>query len=748
MAKKFSLITGLHNVYELGVNETYDVNNVIYQYAGEISNNTIVFAIADLEDNSKYIGSHKISEGEKYIIAQNEVFAMLGSSSNDSMQNTWRPVVVNGETMLYNNDFTPLRIEDGSFVNTNMVYSSNSIALRFDIDIDAIKNAIQSFPYDGELSFYKGTNDIYTNNPNNTDNTAKLTNNTINISGSFSANAKDDTTVTIAYTGNADRVDWYVANDTRNEDYPNNASGKKYVYAEPLQDFFEPNGFPGVDSIKASKKSYIAEDSIVFITCGEKPIEGSSTVLKDSDVFKNPEYRKGSRWIWTHGKMFSCNTWGPIFVSNSGDSNLYEVTPTNTSDRGGKLVFEGTGGITLDNSVDTQTGLYKITIDGTNLIGQGGSGASSLTTKQIFVAEDINIANTGLAKLVIADGTFEGNKVPKGMSLHEVLTRLLYMEQKEDFGTQKKTASMSITNKAITFTIKNASTGAVIKSGDYVPVGTKLSISISYAKTGSQTVTITGFVGGYQEGTNTPSTSKTYSKTFTPVLNNEHTESIPTSQLVKGTDGNYTLTGGMSGNNPITKCQINCTNKVTINSETFNDILVYPISNLGNKGTTPISISKSDYAKKTEETSANFVINYMYPRYIGYYKETDTIAFESDSVDNDTKVEFIEENAKQFAPYYGSALPASTVIDTPNNALGEECRQIYTAIPKYMLKNTSEPYFEIKDALGDSWYNPNAATTVGGISEIIMHGIPYVVWHVRGKTAKNTFADDKFTITY
>lgn len=748
MAKKFSLITGLHNVYDLGFNEAYDVNSVIYQYADTISTNTIVFAIADSEDDSKYIGSHKISEGEKYIITQNEVFAMTGNSSNDSMQNTWRPVIVNGETMLYNNEFTPLRVEDGNFVNANVVYTLNTLALRFDIDIDALKNAIQSFPYDGKLTFSKGANSVYTNNPNNEDNTADISNNTINLTGSFSANAKDDTTVTIAYTGNADRVDWYVAKDTRNEDYPNNATGKKYVYAEPLQDFFEPSGFPGVDSIKVNKKAYIAEDSIVFITCGEKPIEGSSTVLKDSDVFKNPEYRKGSRWVWTHGKMFSCNTWGPIFVSNSGDSNLYEVTPTNTSDRGGKLVFEGTGGITLDNSVDTQTGLYKITIDGTNLMGQGGSGASSLTTKQIFVAEDINIANTGLAKLVIADGTFEGNKVPKGMSLHEVLTRLLYMEQKEDFGTQKKTTSMTITNKAITFTIKNASTGAAIKSGDYVPVGTKLSIAISYGKTGTQTATITGFVGGYQEGTNAPSTNKTYSKTFTPVLTNEPIELIPTGQLVKGTDGNYTLTGGMSGNNAITKCQINCENKVTIDSATFNDILVYPISNLGNKGTTPIIISKNDYAKKTEETGASFIINYMYPRYIGYYKETDTMAFESNVIDNNTKAEFIEENAKQFAPVYERVLPASTIIDTPNNVLGEECRQIYTAIPKYMLKKITEPYFEIKDALGDSWYDPNAATTVGGISEITMNGIPYIVWNVRGKTAKNMFADDKFTITY
>ena len=99
--------------------------------------------------------------------------------------------------------------------------------------------------------------------------------------------------------------------------HTNSATGKKYVYAEPLQNFFEPTDFPSPDSIKDNKKKYIAEDSIVFITCGETTVEGSTNVLKDSDVFKNPEYRKGSRWIWTHGKMFSCNTWGPIFVKKS-----------------------------------------------------------------------------------------------------------------------------------------------------------------------------------------------------------------------------------------------------------------------------------------------------------------------------------------------------------------------------------------------------------------------------------------------
>lgn len=740
MAKKLSLVNGFHNIYTVNsANNQYDIGTFTGG-AGLVDKNSVMFVIADDVDDRRYILDHLIKYGERFIVTQNNVFAMCGDSTE---VNSWRPIYVNGTSVAALNDGNYLKFTNGDYIKPQYRLESDSVSVYFDIDIAALQKYMNVAVYDASLTFEAEKQKIYTGNPTGETNDAEISQNTVAVEGSFTANASENKTVKIKYTGNADRVDWYVTNDQRNEKNPNDSTGKKYVYAEPLQDFFEPSGFPSYNSIKADKRKYISEDSVVFITCGEKTVNNSSTTLEDKEVFKNPEYRKGSRWIWTHSKMFSCNTWGPIFVKKT--DGLYEITPSQNASVGGKLVIKGTGGITLDNDVDTSSGTYTLTIDGSNLVGTGSGSGGPVTADKVFVKTDIKIENTSFADLVIKDGSFADTKniIPAGMTLQEILERLFHGDKKEEWGNPVKTIDWRITNKSIA--ISATDNGKTVANNTDVEVGTKLIIYGAGSKTAVQLVKITGFAtdGGYREGeAGNIIKATTYTKSFTPTVTNTLTNSI--SGFTKGSAANeYIVTGSSTGKNTIT-----FTNKVEAKSEDFATYKVYPVSNMNNASTNGIEVNKTQFADKTETQTGTFTVNVLFPHFIAL---SDVVTeFDSASLTDEQKASAIT-SAKRV-----EKMLTKTVSETEEKTKSwfddyrEEgkCKQIIVAVPKSLLKLTNDQYFKVVDASGDDWYTTNTVMSKSFVNTIMMNGVKYIVWDLRGIAPASDFAVDKFTIKY
>jgi len=298
--------------------------------------------------------------------------------------------------------------------------------------------------YDGLLTIETPNEEVHTDNPLPRDDqeteevestitgTASIKPNTIEVEGNFSANCADDKVITIHYKGNADRVDWYAEDDDRNESDPNDTEAKKFVYIECLQEYFEPKLNEPYMKIKDSAKDIISEDSIVFITCGSLRKETAMgwQTFTDAQAFSNPEYTPGARFIWTHNRMFSANTWMPIFTRETEQYSLKSITPViGKTAFGGRLIFQGAGGIKVDNTISEEDGDRIITIDGSGIQGGTGGGGTVYTT-DVLVASDIPLGGTLLGNSAIAEHLFSdyGDKVPANMTLHEVLRRLLYKE--------------------------------------------------------------------------------------------------------------------------------------------------------------------------------------------------------------------------------------------------------------------------------------------------------------------------------
>lgn len=354
-----------------------------------------------------------------------------------------------------------INYEDSEYIKVGMTYDEvlKVLSLKYEFDIQAALDFIRSnidFPYvgDGALIFDIPNEEVHTDNPlprevvvedeQNEEpqtetvitGTASLKPNTITIDGSFSANQSDGSTVTIRYTGNADRVDWYAEGDTRNESDLNESTAKKFVYIECMQEYFNSRqDYPYIE-LNDKGKQMISEDSIVFITCGTLKKETAQEIkyITDAEAFGNPEYLPGARFIWTHNKMFSANTWMPIFTRETEQHELKGITPIiGSTPYGGRLIFQGAGGIKVDNTIndDNTTGTHDriITIDGSGIGGGGGSGGTVYTT-DVLVKQDIPLGGTLLGNSALAEHLFSdyGDKVPANMTLHEVLRRLLYKE--------------------------------------------------------------------------------------------------------------------------------------------------------------------------------------------------------------------------------------------------------------------------------------------------------------------------------
>lgn len=390
MAKKFAAINGFHHVYntiwESSI-EKYDVSNITTDYKDNINKNTLCFVVADSEDVNKYVGDFKIKENDKFIITQENVFAYTEKPSAE----TWRAVLINGETKLKNTsskaiNFTSSDNQDAYF-NVDCDDKDDYLSVYFNLNTSKFENYIKSFVKDAKLYFQINNTAIQT-----TDGEKETNQNTIAINNyiagnfeCFSSNQAEDNTLGITYTGNADKTDWFVENNTNIE---NNSSAKKFVYIDSFSNYFNKSGFPEYSSLNDEGKKIISENSIVFVTCGDD----------DYNKFAKSEFQEGARFIWTNGKIFSANTWGPIdvdgYLADSSSKTTFSINPVigynNSNYNSGKITLTSDGGIKLNVTYAPNSSDATICIDGRDVKGSSGS---SETTISDGVATYVNAEN-------------------------------------------------------------------------------------------------------------------------------------------------------------------------------------------------------------------------------------------------------------------------------------------------------------------------------------------------------------------
>lgn len=460
MAKKFAAVEGLHELFDIDDSSSYILTSFLPTVTG-IDHNTVCFVTADAMDEGYMIGNHKIKLNDRYIIVQKDVFSLYGSLEIEPevTEQSWRPIYINGESVLQTENPMNLDFADSDYLKPvyETDYSTESLKLKYDIDLDNLYAYILarftggtgstggtggtgetgSFNIgDGTLYVYPGRTSVHTDKGSSRDieipqNTLEISSTTTNDEGeteetNFTANTDKDTSITIRYKGTADRSDWYVDQDQRDENSDNESTAKKFVYIEPLQEYFEPSQFPNISSVKEDKKGLISEDSIVFITCGQSMQTSSAgvNILTDAQVFNNPEYQPGARFIWTHNRMFSSNTWMPLATRENKNSAMMEANPivgSETRLKGGKLIFEGAGGIKVTNHIDGTDVI--ISIDGSEVKGTSGGGTSGGTCSECVYTPYDDEAKT-IALGGIAENTLAS--MLKGKTMSQMFDELLF----------------------------------------------------------------------------------------------------------------------------------------------------------------------------------------------------------------------------------------------------------------------------------------------------------------------------------
>jgi hypothetical protein len=758
MAKKFALVTGLYNIFNTKnsiVNnvevQSYNINSIIPN--GLVDKNTIGFYYANGEDIGRYIGEHKITDKDRFIITQNDVFSLFGSPeiepvTPEIVENTWRPILINGDYVTgtsyedgNGNYVTPEEPFSINYINGNLTTIESSydtvgkfLSIKYNIDeeelINFIKENIGELTPEvgnGKLSFEfdKSTvhteNDIEIENPkyNEEDPTSSPTiithdvdinQNTLLIEGDFTANSVDDSVVRIKYKGTADRVDWFVENDSRDDKDTNNSTAKKFLYIECLQEYFQPSAdYP---FLEVKDTNLISQDSIVFITCGSIVTEtlNGPQISYDADVFDNPEYVDGARFIWTQNMMFSANTWMPIFTRENETSELYGISPImGKNPNGSKLIIQGAGGIKVITQPNDTNGRHErvITIDGTGIArGEGGSSlqdgkatnvtgivggvcvnvvakegetkpsdyyektkknfiqikeetnqdgkkeswieVNGMDAKSIFIDEEIPIGGTIVGDNVIESGSFSDceDKIPVGMSLHEVLYRILFKEKEEEGPGGDPTdifnQTLKINNKNLNINAwyydetKPNNKGNSISSGAQLPIGTKVIIEITYSATAEENVTLQFtpygvetepelIVGENVRAIETPTIrgAKAYKEVYSPEVECVLTTEINGFNEVEASEApgknTYIVEITQITQNGVNT--ISATNSITASQDSiFERHQIWRLSSFGNRWSDDPNFIATNLLNETDTISRSFTLNALLPYFIGVYK--------------------------------------------------------------------------------------------------------------------------------
>lgn len=179
---------------------------------------------------------------------------------------------------------------------------------------------------------------------------------------------------------------------------------------------------------------------------------------------------------------------GETSSTTIGSFGANQEGPTN-------IKFLAGDNITLESTVEGSDNILKIS---------GSSPEQQIyTTKDIIIAEDIEIGGTQLGDIIATENIFEEDIIPAGMSLHEVLVKILYgTKTVEEWGNQKVLAELKPGDKTrILITAKNYYTGEEIDlDKPLIELEEGTTILVTYTTEDPkvyQTLTVGPFIGGY-----------------------------------------------------------------------------------------------------------------------------------------------------------------------------------------------------------------------------------------------------------
>lgn len=434
------------------------------------------------------------------------------------------------------------------------------------------------------------------------------------------------------------------------------------------------------------------------------------------------------------------------------ENTLVEFSANQESDT--SIKFLAGDNITLEGT----TGQLKIT---------GPNVPSQYTTKDIIIAEDIEVGGTKIGDIIAGEDIFktEYNKdiIPAGMTLHDVLVKIL--SGPEEWGAQTVNPQIVLgKNTAIVLTAKDYYTNEEIdlnKTLIELTEGTTLLITYTTLDPNVyQNITVSPFIGGYALD-NTTETDDTEAPKYIEYVGD--TEYQRTFDEAKSSFGSYiTDYSGFTKENikDIEQNQIVLTVNKGLNEFSlkqdwsiqpdtyFTQYNVYPLSNKGTIGIDrPIIINSERFRDLTTRgvlskiLQINGITRELLPYYIGIVDNWDKrFDFsEGQQINSETLVSNSENGIR--IEKQNTEVPSVITPTTQPDDL-----QLFIAVPANQFK-TSDWLISVIDPETDSNFtNIDNLDFKSEKLSLSIDGKPYYLWCIKGKYDDCTFDSTKFEI--
>lgn len=436
------------------------------------------------------------------------------------------------------------------------------------------------------------------------------------------------------------------------------------------------------------------------------------------------------------------------------ENTLVEFSANQESDT--SIKFLAGDNITLEGT----TGQLKIT---------GPNVPSQYTTKDIIIAEDIEVGGTKIGDIIAGEDIFktEYNKdiIPAGMTLHDVLVKIL--SGPEEWGIQTVNPQIVLgKNTAIVLTAKDYYTNEEIdlnKTLIELTEGTTLLITYTTLDPNVyQNITVSPFIGGYALD-NTTETDDTDAPKYIEYVGD--TEYQRTFDEAKSSFGSYiTDYSGFTKENikDIEQNQIVLTvNKGlnefslkqdwSIQSDTyFTQYNVYPLSNIGTIGIDrPIIINSERFRDLTTRgvlskiLQINGITRELLPYYIGIVNNFENIFdfSEGQQINSETLVSNTENGIR--IEKQNTEVPSVITPTTQPDDL-----QLFIAVPANQFK-TSDWLVSVVNtaAFNDNVTNIDDVDFKSEKLSLSIDGKPYYLWCIEGKDEYSVFESNVYKMT-
>lgn len=436
------------------------------------------------------------------------------------------------------------------------------------------------------------------------------------------------------------------------------------------------------------------------------------------------------------------------------------------------IISEFTANQESDTSIKFLAG-DNITLEGTN--GQlkitGPNVPAQYTTKDIIVAENIEIGGTKIGDIIAGEDIFktEDNKdiIPAGMSLHDVLVKILSGLTPEEWGTQTVNPQIVLgKNTAILLTAKDYYTNEEIdlnKTLIELTEGTTLLVTYTTSDPNIyQNITVGPFIGGYALD-NTAETDDTevpkyleyegdteYQRTFDEAKTNFMSYITDysgfTKENIKDIEQNQIVLTVNKGLNEFSVKQ-----DWSIQPDTyFTQYNVYPMSNRGTIGIDrPIIINSERFRDLTTQgvlskiLQINGITRELLPYYIGIVNNFENIFdfTEGQEINSETLVSNTENGIR--IEKQNTEVPSVITPTTQPDDL-----QLFIAVPANQFKTNDWLVSVVNTAaFNDNVTNIDDVDFKSEKLSLSIDGKPYYLWCIEGKDEYSVFESNVYKMT-